>query len=178
MAKDIVSQAVIEARIFFIRGRKVMLDKDLAVLYGVETKRLNEQVRRNLKRFPEDFMFRLNKSEAEEFSRSRIATLKKGQNIKYFPYAFTENGVAMLSSVLNSERAIEVNIRIMRTFTRLREFLSGRGDLAVRLDAIEKILNKQDIRLKGHARDIRIVFQVIRGLISAPNTPRKRIGFT
>lgn len=122
-------------------------------------------------------MFRLNKSEAEEFSRSQFATLKKGENIKYLPYAFTENGVAMLSSVLNSERAIEVTIRIMRTFTRLRELLSGRGDLAARLDAIERKLNKQDIRLKVHARDIRIVFQVIRGLISAPPQPKRRIGF-
>jgi len=94
MPNDIIFQDVIESRIFFIRGRKVMLDKDLAALYGVETKRLNEQVRRNIRRFPEDFMFRLRKREVWELSRSQIATLKKGQNIKYFPYAFTENGVA------------------------------------------------------------------------------------
>ena len=110
----------IEERIFNIRGKQVMIDKDLALLYGVETKRLNEQVKRNIERFPEDFMFQLTQ---EECLRSQIATLnvKQGQNIKYLPFAFTENGIAMLSSVLRSETAIAVNIKIMRTFSKAHD---------------------------------------------------------
>ena len=112
----------IDSLIKVIRGQQVMLDRDLATLYGVETKRLNEQVKRNIKRFPEDFMFQLTK---DECLRSQIATLNegRGQHLKYMPYVFTENGVAMLSSVLRSDTAIEVNIRIMRAFTSMRHFL-------------------------------------------------------
>ena len=112
----------IEPLIKIIRGQQVMLDRDLATLYGVETKRLNEQVKRNIKRFPEDFMFQLTK---EECLRSQIATLNegRGQHLKYMPYVFTENGVAMLSSVLRSDTAIEVNIRIMRAFVSMRHFM-------------------------------------------------------
>ena len=114
----------IEPLIKIIRGQQVMLDRDLATLYGVETKRLNEQVKRNIKRFPEDFMFQLTK---DECLRSQIATLNegRGQHLKYMPYVFTENGVAMLSSVLRSDTAIEVNIRIMRAFTSMRHFLQN-----------------------------------------------------
>ena len=116
---------LIERRIYLIRGHKVMLDVDLAGLYQVPTKRLNEQVRRNLKRFPEDFMFQLMNAEAEAL-RSQIATSKPGRGgRRYLPYAFTERGVAMLSSVLNSERAIEVNIAIMRVFVKLRQMLES-----------------------------------------------------
>lgn len=112
--KNEVQSHWLDGMIYTIRGKKVMIDRDLAALYGVETKRLNEQVRRNIKRFPEDFMFQLSK---EECLRSQIATLNttQGKHLKYLPYAFTENGIAMLSSVLRSEVAIEVNIRIMRT---------------------------------------------------------------
>ena len=112
----------IEPLIKIIRGQQVMLDRDLAILYGVETKRLNEQVKRNIKRFPEDFMFQLTK---DECLRSQIATLNegRGQHLKYMPYVFTENGVAMLSSVLRSDTAIEVNIRIMRAFVSMRHFM-------------------------------------------------------
>lgn len=112
----------IEPLIKIIRGQQVMLDRDLATLYGVETKRLNEQVKRNIKRFPEDFMFQLTK---DECLRSQIATLNegRGQHLKYMPYVFTENGVAMLSSILRSDTAIEVNIRIMRAFTSMRKFM-------------------------------------------------------
>jgi hypothetical protein len=117
-----IAVEVIAARILELRGKKVMLDRDLAKLYGVKVKRLNEQVKRNIKRFPDDFMFRVTKEEVDSLrsqnvtlnSRSQFATLERGQNIKYLPYAFTEQGVAMLSSVLNSERAIQVNILIMR----------------------------------------------------------------
>ena len=126
----------IENMIHIIRGQQVMIDSDLARLYGVETKRLKEQVRRNINRFPEDFMFELSK---EECSRSQIATLNasRGQNLKYMPFVFTENGVAMLSSVLKSDTAIEVNIRIMRAFTSMRSFLMSNAHVFQRLEAVE-----------------------------------------
>ena len=126
----------IEPLIKIIRGQQVMLDRDLATLYGVETKRLNEQVKRNIKRFPEDFMFQLTK---DECLRSQIATLNegRGQHLKYMPYVFTENGVAMLSSVLRSDTAIEVNIRIMRTFTSMRHFMVNNASVFSRLETME-----------------------------------------
>jgi hypothetical protein len=147
-----------------------MLDRDLAALYGVATKRLNEQVRRNLARFPDDFMFQLDAEEAEVL-RSQSATIKlgRGQHRKYRPYAFTEQGVAMLSSVLNSDRAIEVNIAIMRAFVRLREMLASNKDLARKLDALEKKYDAQ----------FRVVFDAIRQLMAPPTEDQKkrRIGF-
>ena len=126
----------IEPLIKIIRGQQVMLDRDLATLYGVETKRLNEQVKRNIKRFPEDFMFQLTK---DECLRSQIATLNegRGQHLKYMPYVFTENGVAMLSSVLRSDTAIEVNIRIMRAFTSMRHFMVNNASVFSRLETME-----------------------------------------
>ena len=126
----------IEPLIKINRGQQVMLDRDLATLYGVETKRLNEQVKRNIKRFPEDFMFQLTK---DECLRSQIATLNegRGQHLKYMPYVFTENGVAMLSSVLRSDTAIEVNIRIMRAFTSMRHFLQNNAEVFQRLSTME-----------------------------------------
>lgn len=126
----------IESLIYFVRGEQVMLDTDLSKLYGVETKVLNQAVKRNIQRFPADFMFQLTK---EECLRSQIVTLneRRGQHLKYLPHAFTENGVAMLSSVLRSERAIEVNIRIMRAFTMLRNFIKNHGSLFQRLDRLE-----------------------------------------
>lgn len=126
----------IESLIFNIRGQQVMFDKDLATLYGVSTKRLNEQVKRNLERFPEDFMFQLTK---EECSRSQIATLngKRGNNLKYAPYVFTENGIAMLSGILRSPTAIAVNIQIMRAFTMMRRFISLDSGIFKRMDVIE-----------------------------------------
>ena len=133
----------IEERIFTIRGKQVMIDKDLALLYGVETKRLNEQVKRNIERFPEDFMFQLT---MEECLRSQIATLNQaqGQHFKYLPYAFTENGIAMLSSVLRSETAIAVNIKIMRTFSQIRKSVYKDSSLSNRVELIE--YNMSDMR--------------------------------
>lgn len=158
----------IEKQILLLRGHKVMLDSDLAPLYQVTIKRLNEQVRRNPKRFPSDFMFQLM---AEEFDslRSQFATLKRGrgQHRKYRPYAFTEQGVAMLSSVLNSERAIEVNVEIMRAFVRLREMIASNKELARQLADLEKKYDAQ----------FRVVFDAIRELMAPPVTPRRRIGF-
>lgn len=167
----------VENRIFLIRGKKVMLDKDLAILYGVPTKRLNEQVRRNAKRFPEDFMFRLNKEDALIFQpailglRSQNATLKQGQHLKYLPYAFTEQGVAMLSTVLNSEKAIRVNIVIMRTFVKIRELLSTHKELADKLAELERKVEKHDAEIQG-------IFSAIRQLMAPPpEKPKRRIGF-
>ncbi len=167
----------IERSILLIRGQKVMLDRDLAYLYGVTTKVLNQAVKRHKDRFPEDFMFQLTMEEAKiwwtevrgGFLRSQIVTLKRGEHIKYRPYAFTEHGVAMLSSVLNSPRAVQVNIQIMRTFAKLREIISQHKDLGRRLDELEK---KYDAQLK-------IVFDAIRKLMtpSDAQTPKKKIGF-
>ena len=165
--QPIVPAEIIESKILFIRGKKVMLDRDLALLYGVETKVLNQAVKRNIKRFPDDFMFQLNWDEASELSRSQFVTLKKGENIKYLPYAFTENGVAMLSSVLNSERAITVNIQIMRTFTRIKEMIATHKDLARKLEEMEK---KYDAQFK-------VVFDTIRQLMIPPETKKRKIGF-
>ena len=158
----------IAQRILLIRGHRVMLDSDLAKLYEVTTKRLNEQVRRNIKRFPPDFMFQLT---PEEFTslRSQNATLKigRGQHRKYLPYAFTEQGVAMLSGVLNSERAIDVNVAIMRAFVKLREFAMTHKELSRKLNAMEK---KYDTQFK-------VVFDAIRQLMTPPESKRRKIGF-
>lgn len=158
----------IEKRILFLRGHKVMLDTDLADLYGVSTKRLNEQVRRNIKRFPDDFMFQLTVEEAESL-KSQNATLKpgRGRHRKYLPYVFTEQGVAMLSSVLNSERAVQVNIEIMRAFVRLRGLIATHKDLARKLEELEK---KYDAQFKA-------VFDAIRELMKPPERQTKQIGF-
>jgi len=158
----------IEKSIFFFRGQKVMLDTHLAELYEVNIKRLNEQVRRNLKRFPPDFMFQLNYQEVRAL-RSQFATLEAGRGRfrKYLPYAFTEQGVAMLSSVLNSDRAIQVNIEIMRAFVRLREILSSHKDLAGKLESLEK---KYDSQFK-------VVFDAIRELMRPSAPENRRIGF-
>jgi len=164
--KELMPVEIIERKIYLIRGHKVLLDSDLAELYGVEVKQLKRQVRRNIKRFPEDFMFQLQKEEYESL-RSHFGTLKRGEHAKYFPYAFTEQGVAMLSSVLNSDRAIEVNIQIMRAFVKLREMLSTHKDLARKLADMEK---KYDTQFK-------VVFDAIRQLMS-PTVPKKgKIGF-
>ena len=165
---NLVPSERIEKRIFLFRGQRVMLDTDLAELYRVTTKRLNERVRRNIKRFPSDFMFQLTKEE-EESLRSQIATLKggRGQHRKYLPYVFTEQGVAMLSSVLNSERAVQVNIEIMRAFVRLRELMSTHKDLARKLETLEK---KYDAQFK-------VVFDAIRQLMKPPEPKKRKIGF-
>jgi ORF6N domain len=179
--------------VFAVRGERVILDSDLAMLYGVSTKALNQAVKRNFARFPGDFMFRLSKQEATrlrshsvtlksrekstkaqiattsqfESSRSQFVTLKRGQNIKYLPYVFTEQGVAMLSSVLRSKRAVEVNIAIMRTFVQLRRLMDSNADLARKIDKLEK---KYDEKFA-------IVFDAIKQLIAPPVPAKKQIGF-
>ncbi|MHB1040926.1 MAG: ORF6N domain-containing protein [Desulfobacteria bacterium] len=156
----------VETRILSIRGHRVMLDADLAELYGVPTKRLNEAVLRNAVRFPEDFMFQLKSDEAETL-RSQFATSNGRGGRRYNPYVFTELGVAMLSSVLNSERAVLVNIAIMRAFVRLRELAASHKDVLLRLDEMERKYDRQ----------FKVVFDAIRSLMQPPTKPRRRIGF-
>jgi phage regulator Rha-like protein len=159
----------IEQKILLIRDQKVMLDSDLAELYGVETKVLNQAVRRNLRRFPVDFMFRINQEEFDILRSQFVTSSWGGRRTK--PYAFTEQGVAMLSSVLKSARAVEVNIQIMRTFVKLREILSTHKDLARKLAELEK-------QYAEHDRKFQLVFDAIRKLMEPPPTPKKRrIGF-
>ncbi|NLE65503.1 MAG: ORF6N domain-containing protein [Elusimicrobia bacterium] len=155
----------IEELIFVIRGKKVMMDRDLAELYQVPTYRLNEQVKRNLKRFPEDFMFPVTRRELKELIANcdRFAQLKHSSSL---PYSFTEQGVAMLSSVLNSERAVAVNIHIMRVFTRMRELMLQHRDLEKRINELEK---KYD-------RKFRNIFEAIRKLLEPPHPPPKNKG--
>jgi hypothetical protein len=173
--KSLIPVERIEAAIYLIRGEKVMLDRDLASLYGVSTKVFNQAVKRHRHRFPADFMFQLTKEEAHKWwlavnanrLRSQIVTLKRGQHLKYNPHAFTEHGILMLSSVLNSERAIEVNIEIMRAFVRLRRMLLSDTELSRRLDDVEKKYDRQ----------FKVVFDAIRKLMSPPLGSSKEIGF-
>jgi hypothetical protein len=158
------SVEVIATKILFIRGQRVMLDKELAKLYGVKTFRLNEQVKRNFKRFPSDFMFQLTKDEFANLI-SQIAISSWG-GIRKLPYAFTEQGVAMLSSVLNSQRAIQVNIAIMRAFVKLRELLLTHKDLAEKIAELEK-------KYANHDDKIQLIFEAIKKLLEPPPVPKK-----
>ncbi len=164
---DLIPQEVVEKRIYLIRHQKVMIDRDLAELYGVETKILNRAVKRNIDRFPEDFMFQLSKEEYDQLLRCQIGTLKRGQHRKYLPYVFTENGVAMLSSVLNSKRAIHVNIQIMRTFTKLRKLMATHKDLKRKIEQMEKKYDEQ----------FHVVFEAIKQLLESPKKNKRKIGF-
>jgi len=164
---NLISAEVIAAKILIIRGKRIMLDSDLAVLYGVKTGRLNEQVTRNIKRFPEDFMFQLTKEEVLNL-KSHFATSSWG-GVRKLPRVFTQEGVAMLSGVLNSERAVMVNIQIMRAFTQLRRMLLTNVDLRRKIEEIEKKYDKQ----------FAIVFQAIKQLLDPPPLKRKPpIGFS
>ena len=156
----------IEKKILLLRGEKVMLDSDLAELYGVQTKELNRAVKRNLDRFPQDFMFQLSPDEIDGL-RFHFGTSKGRGGRRYLPYVFTEQGVAMLSSVLKSKRAVQVNIEIMRAFVRLREMIASNKELASRLNELEKKYDRQ----------FKAVFDAIRELMAPPKTPVRRIGF-
>ncbi len=168
----IVSVAQIESRIFLIRGQKVMLDSDLAKLYGVENRALNQAVKRNVERFPEDFMFQLT-SEEHESLRSQFVTLKtgRGQHRKYLPYVFTEHGALMLGNVLKSEQAIEMSLMVVRTFVRMRELVAGNKELAQKLAQLER-------KVGAHDKAIAEIINAIRQLM-APEEPKKKrpIGF-
>jgi len=166
--KQIIPMEIIERKIFLIRGQKVMLDKDLAQLYDVGTRELNKAVKRNVDRFPSDFMFLLSKEEFQNlmfhFGTSRWGGTRKP------PYVFTEQGVAMLSSVLRSKRAVQVNITIMRAFVRLRELLATHKDIALKLDELEK-------KFATHDKHIRSIFEAIRQLMAPAPKPTREIGF-
>jgi hypothetical protein len=168
MKRGLISERIIERRIFLIRGQKVMLDKDLAELYEVETRALNQAVRRNRERFPEDFIFALTREEIMNLSQIVISSkIKHAPNV----FAFTEQGVAMLSSVLRSKRAVLVNVAIMRTFVRLREFLSTHKELAHKLRELEHKVGRHD-------EAIQAIFEAIRQLMApAPGSPKEPIGF-
>lgn len=165
-----ISDEIILNKIYRIRDQKVMFDYDLAELYGVETRRLNEQVKRNLRRFPEDFMFQLSNNEFLNL-KSQFATSRWGGRRKP-PFAFTEYGVLMLSSVLNSENAIQVNIRIMRIFTRFNKFLNNESGVKLEIKEIKKLLSK-------HQKNIQLIFSLLDKLIDKPegSESRKRIGY-
>lgn len=167
-----ITEEAIVNKIYYVRGQKVMLDTDLADLYGTETRVLKQPVRRNPYRFPEDFMFELTQDENQHL-KTQLEAQPRGQQSKYLPYVFTGQGVSMLSSVLNSERAIKVNIQIMRTFARIRQMLADNTE--VRLE-IEKIKSKLD----NHDKNIELVFRYLDELMEQkekPNPPRKRMGY-
>jgi len=157
-------------RILSIRGHRVILDADLAVLYGVTTGALNQAVKRNAERFPGDFMFRLTAEEGGYLKSQIVISNGWGGRRRSLPLAFTEQGVAMLSGVLNSSRAIQVNVAIMRAFVRMREAMSSDRELTKRLDSLEKKYAAHDVRIRG-------IFDAIRALMEPPTKPRRRIGY-
>jgi hypothetical protein len=167
--KMIIPDETIIDKILLIRDKKVMIDKDIANLYGVPTKRLNEQVKRNVKRFPEDFMFQLTQEEKDEVVANcdHLKTLKYSPNL---PYVFTEHGAVMLASVLNSDRAIEVNIQIVRIFTKMKEMLLTDKDILLKLEQLEN-------KVTSHDENIQMIFEALKQLLNPPKEPRKRIGF-
>ena len=165
----VVPVARIQKSIFLFRGQKVLLDMDLAEFYGVETRSLIQAVKRNIERFPSDFVFQLDWDEFDSL-RSQIVISKGKGGRRYLPYAFTEQGVAMLSSVLRSKRAIQVNVAIMRTFVKLREILLTHKELAHQLVDLER-------RLEDHDEQIQTIFEAIRQLMTPPAKPHKKIGF-
>jgi len=168
--RSIIPENILVNKIYEIRGHKVMMDSDLAELYGVETKVLNQSIRRNPEKFPEDFMFQLTESEWESL-RSQIVTSKIGRGGRtYLPNVFTEHGVLMLSSVLKSQQAIQVNIQIVRIFTKLRRWLSENGELKYEIEDIKRKLNNQD-------KNIELVFSYLDSLMDTKIGPRKRIGY-
>jgi len=168
---DIISDESVMNKIYIIRGKKVMLDRDLSTLYQVGTKQLNQAVKRNKDRFPEDFIFQLTFDEWESL-RSQFVTLEKGRGrySKYLPFAFTEQGVSMLSGVLNSEVAIRVHIQIIRVFAKMRELLLTHKEILLQLEKMEK-------KLTGHDVDIAVIFRYLKKLLSPEHSKRRRIGF-
>ena len=167
---NLVPIEIIENRIYVIRGQKVMLDRDLADLYSVETRELKQAVKRNYDRFPDDFMFQLTGEELAKWRSQFVTSISDRMGLRWRPYAFTEQGIAMLSSVLRSKRAIKMNITIMRAFVKLRQMLSSHKELADKFHELEK-------RVQRHDGDIYSIVKAIRRLMTEPKTPKKRIGF-
>jgi ORF6N domain len=174
---EIIPQIAIESRIHLIRNKKVMLDRDLAELYEVTTGNLNKAVKRNIERFPEDFMFQLSQQEAESL-RFQFGSLKRGQNIKYLPFAFTEQGVAMLSGVLNSSHAVIINIQIMRAFVRIRNLVSDNSELRRAIETIERRVDDHDQALEIAFNTLK-KFMVPKELLPKEYSPeeKKKMGF-
>lgn len=162
--KDIVN------RIFLIRGHKVMIDRDLAEMYGVETRVLKQAVRRNISRFPEDFMFEMTNEELSNWRSQSVISNADKMGLRYPPFCFTEQGVAMLSSILNSETAIQVNIQIIRVFSRMKQLLMDNKDLLLKMEQLEKVVSKHD-------KEILAIFNAVKKLIEQPAKPRNPIGF-
>jgi phage regulator Rha-like protein len=182
MAKKELQVLVVEQkilnRIYVIRGEKVMLDKDLAEMYGVETRALNQSIKRNLSRFPKDFMFQLSEKEFKNLISQNVTSSWGGT--RKLPFAFTEQGVAMLSSVLNSETAIEVNIRIIRVFTKLREYALTHKEILMQLARLEKDVSNYNRNTERNNKDIENIFLVLKELIEnqkKPSAPKNRIGY-
>jgi phage regulator Rha-like protein len=166
---SVIPDEIILNKIYFIRDQKVMIDRDLAELYGVETKRLKEAVKRNIERFPIDFMFEMTKEEFENW-RSQIASSNSDRmGLRYMPFCFTEQGVTMLSCILNSQRAIEVNIKIIRIFTKMKEMLLTHKDILLKLEQMEK-------QVVQNNEEIQIIFNALKQLLNPPEEPRKQIG--
>ena len=166
-----IAEPLIESKIYLVRGQKVMLDIDLAEMYGVFTKVLKQAVKRNIERFPEDFMFELNVNEFESLRSHFVTSNKTGRGgTRYLPFAFTEHGVLMLSSVLRSEQAVQVNIQIMRVYSKMKELLLMHKDILVKLEQLEKKTDKHD-------KQIDLIFDYIKKLVEEPKERTERIGF-
>lgn len=173
----VITDETVISKIYLIRGKKVMMDRDLAEMYGVETRILNQAVKRNEKRFPEDFMFQLTDKELIEWKSQVRISSKEKMGLRKLPLVFTEQGVAMLSSVLNSETAIEVNIGIIRVFTRMREMLFTHKDILLKLEQLEKQVLKQDGQVKKHEREMQMIFTALKELLNPKTEPMRKIGF-
>ena len=165
-----ITDELVINRIYLIREKKVMLDRDLSELYGVSTKVFKQAVRRNIDRFPDDFMFEMSQEELQNWRSQFVTSNSDNMGLRYPPFCFTEQGVAMLSSVLNSETAIRVNIQIIRVFTKMRELLSTNRDILLQLEKMEK-------KLTGHDEDIALIFKYLKQLLTPPQPPRPKIGF-
>jgi len=168
--KVMIPDEIIQNKIYTIRGETVMLDRDLAELYGVETKYLKRQVRRNIVRFPEDFMFELSEEEFNEWRRQFVTSKEDKIGLRYAPMAFTEDGVAQLSTVLNSERAILVNLQIIRLFSKMRKMLLTHKDILLKLEQLEK-------QVAQNSKEVQLIFEALKQLLNAPQEERKPVGY-
>jgi hypothetical protein len=178
MSKTItITDETVINKIYLIRGKKVMMDRDLAEMYQVETRTLNQAVKRNWKRFPEDFMFKLTDQELEEWKAQNAKSKKETMGLRKLPAVFTEQGVAMLSSVLNSETAIEVNIKTIRVFTRMREMLVTHKDILLKIEQMERKMQRQDNRMSKHEKEMGVVFKALKELLNPPKAVLRKIGF-
>ena len=172
-----ITDETVVSKIYLIRGKKVMMDRDLAEMYGVETRILNQSVKRNKKRFHSDFMFQMTEQELEDWKSQNATSNKERMGLRKSPNVFTEQGVAMLSSVLNSDTAIEVNIKIIRVFTQMREVLLINKDILLKLEQMERKILKQDNKLNKHEKEMQIIFKALKELLNPPSEPMRKIGF-